>query len=360
MIVTILIFLAVLSVLVIAHEFGHYWAARWSGVKVEEFGIGFPPRLTYFTDKRGTKWSINLVPLGGFVKLKGEDGGGEKDDFAAQPKLKRATVLVAGVFMNFILAALLYAGASSFGAPVVLSGAEVPKFAKVQKEEMMILEVLPSSPAGEAGLPMGAELVAVNGVEAKEEASVHAQLKSLAQNGESATLTTRIKEETTDYTISPAFLEQSQAQGYGFVFAKTATVRFPFPVNLWVGFKTAVAYLGLIFVGFGQLLWNLVSGSGVSEAVSGPVGIAKMTGQVAQLGIVALMQFSALLSLNLAVLNILPFPALDGGRLFFLGIEAIRRKPVSEQLEGRIHQAGFLFLMILVILVTYRDIAQLF
>lgn len=360
MIATILIFLAVLSVLVIVHEFGHYAAARWAGVKVEEFGIGFPPRITYFTDKRGTKWSLNLIPLGGFVKLKGEEGGLASDDFAAQSKIKRAIILCAGVFMNVVLAAFLYGIVSMFGSPTILMNDEVPKFAHVVKEEMLILDVLATSPAGEVGIPMGSTLLAVNNVPALEDADVRAQLAELAATGQSAEFDVRIGDEEKSYTVAPAFLEEANLQGYGIIFADATHVRYPFPVSIWIGIRTAVEYMVMIVIAFAGLFWSLLSGGGVQEAVSGPVGIAKMTGQVAQLGIVALMQFAALLSVNLAVLNILPFPALDGGRLFFLGIEAIRRKPVSEAFEGRVHQLGFLFLMILVILVTYRDIARLF
>jgi regulator of sigma E protease len=360
MIVTILIFLLILSVLVVAHEFGHYIVARKAGVKVEEFGWGFPPRLTYFTDKRGTKWSINLIPLGGFVKLKEEEGGGtDPDGFAAQSKLKRAAILVAGVVMNVLVAMVLYSIVTLFGAPTIVEG-DVPRFAQVVKEQMLILEVAPGTAAASAELPMGSELISINGVLAQNEADTRTQLATLAAANESATLTVKINEEEKSYTVSPQKHEGEEQAYYGFYFAETKYIRYPFPVNIWIGIRTGFEYLGLIIMAFAGLLWSLISGGGVQEAVSGPVGIAKMTGQVAQLGIIPLLQFAAILSLNLAVLNIMPFPALDGGRLFFLAIEAIRRKPVSEQFEGRVHQIGFLILMILVILVTYRDIANLF
>ncbi len=360
MIVTILIFLLILSVLVIAHELGHYMVARKAGVKIDEFGWGFPPRLTYFTDKRGTKWSINLIPLGGFVKLKEEEGGGQSPDgFAAQSKLKRAAILVAGVVMNVIVAMVLYSVVVLFGAPTIVEG-ELPRFAHVVKEEMLILEVAPETPAASAGLPMGSELISINGVLAEDEANTRAQLSALAAANESATIAVKIKDTEKTYTLAPEKKDGEDQAYYGFYFAETKYIRYPFPVNIWIGIRTGFEYLFLIIVAFGGLLWSLVSGGGVQEAVSGPVGIAQMTGQVAQLGIVPLLQFAAILSLNLAVLNIMPFPALDGGRLFFLAIEAIRRKPVSELFEGRVHQLGFLFLMILVVLVTYRDIVQLF
>lgn len=360
MIATILIFLAILSVLVIVHEFGHYWAARWAGVKVEEFGIGFPPRITYFTDKRGTKWSLNLIPLGGFVKLKGEDGGLATDDFAAQSKFKRAVILLAGVFMNVVLAAVLYGVVSLFGSPTILSEGEVPRFAHVIKEETLILEVLQTSPAGEAGLPMGAALLEINDIPVIKDVEARDQLAQLAAANQAATFDVRVGEEEKSFTVLPAYLEAAGLQGYGVIFADATYIRYPFPVSIWIGIRTAFEYLILILIAFAGLFWSLITGGAMQEAVSGPVGIAKMTGQVAQLGIVALMQFAALLSVNLAVLNVLPFPALDGGRLFFLAIEAIRRKPVSEAFEARIHQLGFLFLMILVILVTYRDIVRIF
>ena len=359
MITTVLIFLAVLSVLVIAHEFGHYIAARRAGVTVEEFGLGFPPRLTAFTDKRGTKWSFNLIPLGGFVKLKGEDSGHEKDDFAAQSKRKRASILVAGVFMNFVLAALLYSIVSMFGAPTILDGQDTPVFAHVLREEILILDVLQDSPMSEAGIQAGSVLLSINQNAAISEEVVRTQLAELAQNDEMAEIRVQTGKEEYVYQVTPRYLEEANVNGFGFSFAHTAVIRYPFPVSLWIGFKVAAEYLWLIITAFVGLIWSLLAGGGVQEALSGPVGIAQLTGQAARLGIVTLFQFMALLSLNLAVLNILPFPALDGGRLLFLAIEAVRGKPVSEKVEGRIHQLGFLALMILVILVTYRDIVRI-
>lgn len=361
MITTILIFLAVLSVLVIAHELGHFWAARWSGVEVEEFGVGFPPRAGYVTDKKGTKWSLNFIPLGGFVKMKGEDGGSDKTDFAAQPKLNRAIILVAGVTMNFLLAAVIYAIVATVGTPTIISAdQEVPRFASVENRQLQIVGVAPGSPANEANVSMGSEILAINGQELQTEEEVRTLLTERAALDEPTEFKLQVGESQEMVQISPAYLESIDANGFGVMFAETATMKYPFPVSIWIGFRTAVEYLILIVIGFGTLLWGLITGSGVQEAVSGPVGIAEMTGQVARLGIVPLLNFAALLSLNLAVLNILPIPALDGGRLLFLGIEAVRGKPLSEETEGKIHQAGFILLMIMVILVTYRDIARLF
>lgn len=360
MIATILIFLAVLSVLVIAHELGHFWAARWSGVEVEEFGIGFPPRIGYIADKKGTKWSINMIPLGGFVKLMGEDGGDKPTDFAAQSKWKRALILTAGVIMNFLLAGVIYGIVASFGAPTIMTEGEVPKFANVTDEQLLIIDVLAESAADEASIPAGSEILAINGEMNLSEEGARELLSELGEGEESAIFTLQIGQEEQEFEVSPKYLEEIEANGFGILFAQTATARYPFPISILIGFKTAAEYLVLIIVGFGTLIWGLITGSGVQEAVAGPVGIAEMTGQVARLGIIPLLNFAALLSLNLAVLNILPLPALDGGRLLFLGIEAVRGKPLKEETEGKIHQAGFLFLMIVVILVTYRDIIRLF
>lgn len=370
---TVLLFLVVLSVLVLVHEFGHYVAARIVGVKAEEFGYGFPPRLLGFIKekagwrraKRGeqsvpgkTIWSVNWLPIGGFVRLKGElgEGGNDQDSFQAKPAWHRFFILGAGVAMNWLLAALIFSVAFSIGVPTELSS--LPSSAIITDRGVQVTEVLPASAADEAKLLPGDHITQVNGIAVKDAAHARDLLSQAAAN-QTVTLVART-DGAEPRTVKTAlrFLEELGHPGLGVALADIGTVRYPVPIALLEGVRLTATYTWMVVAGFGSLVKDLVSGLKPNADITGPVGIAVMTGRIAEQGTWSLMHFTAILSINLAVINFLPIPALDGGRVLFLIIEAVRRRKVHLNTEALVHRIGFLFLLILILLVTLQDLRR--
>lgn len=358
---TVLIFLLILSVLVLVHEAGHYFMARWSGMTVEEFGIGFPPRLFGKKDKKGTVWSINAIPLGGFVRIQGE-GGEERErfaegSFATKSIPWRFGVLVGGVVMNMLTAWVLFSGGFAIGLPSLLEGSAIDE-SLITDRTISVVEVLESSPAATAGILPGDAILAIDGevFTSGEEARA-----ALAPNEDSTPLRFTIKRdgEEKELEVTPQYIESLAKEGVGIALVETGTVQYPWYKAPLVGAQTTIGMTGAVIGGFWGLLSGLFTEQEVIAQLSGPVGIASLTGQVLDLGWVHMVQFAAMLSVNLAVLNILPFPALDGGRIVFLFIEAVRRKSITAKFEQSVHGIGFALLLILVLFVTYQDIVRL-
>lgn len=355
MFLTIIVFILILGLLVFVHELGHFVAARKNGVKVEEFGFGFPPRI--FGVKRGeTIYSLNWIPLGGFVKIKGEDGENREDEdsFSHKKIWRRAIILAAGVFMNFVLAAVLLSVGFMIGLPQVINGEN--GYAKISDAKVQVVQILENTPAADAGLHPGDAILEIDGQKLEDVEVMQSYLAGkidmpvrfiLERDGQ------KIEKE-----ISPTFLIETGRGGIGVGLIKTGIVSYPWYLSLWKGAESAVLFTGEVAIAFYELIKNLIVTQKVSVDLSGPVGIAVLTGQVARMGIIYLLQFTALLSINLAVINFLPFPALDGGRILFLIIEKIRRKPVSQKIENLVHNIGFSLLMLLILLVTYRDVIK--
>ena len=361
MIGTILLFLVLLSVLVLAHEWGHFAAARKAGMKVEEFGIGFPPRLFSWTDSRGTTWSLNLIPIGGFVRIQGENGENrfEPGSFATKSYFARFAVLFGGVFMNLVVAALLFTIGFAFGLPSVIEDG-VDSRAIVTGEAIHVVQVLADSPAAQAGLSEGDKVLSIDG---ETFTSGEASREALKPNADGSPIEMQFEHagEIKTVRLVPGYIEEIDRDGVGLALVETGQVRYPWYFAPVKGVTTTFGLTVDIVEAFGGLIRGaFTKDSNVAAQLSGPVGIAVLTGDVARLGFSHLIQFAAMLSVNLAVLNVLPFPALDGGRIFFLAIEALRRKPNSQKFEQGIHATGFLILIALVIFVTYRDIVNLF
>ncbi|MDQ7814616.1 MAG: M50 family metallopeptidase [Patescibacteria group bacterium] len=366
---TLLIFIIVLSVLVLIHELGHFLAARIFGVKAAEFGLGFPPRAIGMVKEKGrwkkvtsrdqteyhnTIWSLNWLPFGGFVKLKGEeaDGENEKDSLISKPIWQRLIVMAAGVGMNWILAAVLFFIVFTIGVPAALD--DVPAGATVTDKAIVITAVLPGSPAEEAGLKLGDQVLKLDDQAIPDEAKLREIIKS--QGDRAFKLGVRTFEGEKEYTLQPRLIEELGYSGIGVGLADAGTVKLgPWQAMRQSVIVTAFMTKEVVFA-FGGLFKDLVVERKVTQDLSGPVGIAIMTGQAARQGIVVLLQFAAILSLNLAVINFLPIPALDGGRAVFLAIEKIRRKPISRKLEVGMHNVVFILLIALIILITARDL----
>lgn len=384
---TLLIFLLVLAILVLAHEAGHFIVARRAGVRVDEFGFGFPPRILGiyrhphtkkfklvgfkklksvgkeegYEDLPATIYSLNLIPLGGFVKIKGEDGGDahDADSFAHKKPWIRSLILSAGVLMNVVTASVLLSIGFMVGIPAIL-GDTLPAGATVRDREVQIIEVAKESPAEAAGVEAGDALRMVNGDAVKNQDEAFQKISAGAAVG-NVQLDIMRGQEKKSFVITPKVLKEVGRPAIGVTLVDTGLVTLPWYRAIPEGIRATGSFFTEIVVSFGKVIGNLFAGTSVSGQLSGPVGIAVMTGQAARLGISYLLQFTALLSLNLALVNILPIPALDGGRLLFVAIEKIRRgKPVSRHAENLVHTVSFVLLLLLVILITAKDIGKFF
>jgi regulator of sigma E protease len=372
MLFTALVFIVILSLLVFVHEVGHFFTARFFKVKTEEFGFGLPPRICGWkklNGKRkffwgsapaeeikseGTILSLNWLPLGGFVTIKGQDGeSSDADSFAAQKAWKRFLILAAGVFMNLVLAAVLISGSYMIGAPQVIDDANAATARDVQ---IQIIQVLPESPAAAAGLAPGDTLLALDGKSFTGVAAVQSYINEKAAQ----TVKFQIKREgvTLEKEIIPA--KKGEIGQVGVALVKSGIVSFPWYEALWLGITTTFFLLIQIILGFYNLLKNVFIGQPAGVEVSGPIGIAVLTGQVARLGFVYILQFASMLSINLAIINFLPFPALDGGRVLFIIIEKIRGKKVNQKVEQIVHAVGLALLLLLFVVITGRDLLKLF
>jgi len=364
MFLTIVVFILILGLLIFVHELGHFILAKRAGIKVEEFGFGFPPRI--FGIKKGeTIYSLNLLPLGGFVKIYGEDGeksGSSKKDekraFYNKPISTRAVILVAGVTMNLVLAAFLLSIGYWLGLPAMVDD-ETTDLAGAR---VQITQVVFDSPAGQAGIKMGDTIKELTFAGQLLEISRVEQVQEFIDSyrGKEITVIIQRGDEVLEKTLVPRISPPENEGPLGIALARTAIVSYPWYRALIMGITSTASLTWFIIVTLGTILWQLLLTGRLAVEIAGPVGIFDLTGQAAQLGFIYILQFTALLSINLAIINALPFPALDGGRLLFLAIEKIKGSPVSQKVERIAHTAGFVILILLMIAVTWRDIVRIF
>jgi len=356
--VTILVFLVILTFLVLIHELGHFLTAKKFGIKVEEFGFGFPPRV--FGIKRGeTLYSVNALPIGGFVKLYGEDDAGsgkisktkkvDKDldrAFFTKPIWQRIVVVTAGVAMNFILAVII--------ATYLFSTQGIPQDGK----SVIVTEVSQNSPAASSGLKVGDSIESVNSVRVENtEALIN---ETQGKLGEEITLTVRRGDEAVGVKLTPRENPPEGEGSMGVAIEHNINFqKYPFPQSIFYGTKQAASDSVLVVTGFVDMIKTLVVKQSVPEGVAGPVGMAQLTGEFVKIGPEAVLSLVYMLTLSLAVLNILPIPALDGGRLFFILIEAITRRKVNPKYEAYAHMAGIILLLGFLLLVTYKDVLRI-
>lgn len=360
MILSIVVFLAVIGLLIFTHELGHFITAKRSGVKVEEFGFGFPPRI--FSVKRGeTVYSLNLLPLGGFVKIYGEDGEAKDDprSFVSKTILTKAKIIAAGVAMNFLLAIVLLSAGHIVGLPTVLDETNTDN---VRDVKIQIAEVRKDSPAFQVGLKTGDAII---GLKIQEQVIDNFEIDDL-QNfikdnaGREITMSVVRGKNRLDKNIVPRVDPPVGEGALGIAMVKTGVISYPWYLAIWKGIESTFILSRAMLFGFFAILKSLIFKGALIAEVSGPVGIAVLTGEVAQMGFNYILQFTAILSINLAIINILPFPALDGGRLLFLAIEKIKGSPVNPKIEQVIHMVGFSLLILLMLVVTFKDIVKVF
>ena len=355
MLVNILVFLGVLSLLVLVHELGHFFVAKKAGIWVEEFGFGLPPRI--WGKKIGqTIFSLNILPFGGFVKLHGEssDEGVSKPKraFVNKSKKVRVAVLLAGVVMNFLL------GIVAFGIVYSLSG--IPR----ETQNVRVIDVASDSPAQTGGLIVGDIVRKINVQDVK---STEAFIEEVDRfKGKNVVLEVESDSSGTTQTrrvsVNP---RQDPPSGEGPLGVAITTVEIYYPpvwqrpfYGAYFGFKDAVYWGRTVVSGIFQIFTDLSTGQAPKD-LAGPVGIFALTSEVYKVGILALINFIGILSVNLAILNIIPFPALDGGRLLFVVLESILGKKILPRVEAAAHTVGMIILLILIFAITARDIRGL-
>lgn len=355
---TIIVFIIVLGLLVFVHELGHFVMAKRAGMKVDEFGFGFPPRL--FGIRKGeTIYSVNAIPLGGFVKIVGEDGSNTTDprSFGNKSGWQRFAVLVAGVTMNVIFAWFLISIGMGAGLPTVLYEDEaLPSYAHLRDVKVGVLEVVPEGPAGQAGVKVGDFITRIDG---QDITSIEQAREITKENGDQPTqYTIKHGKEFLEKTITPR-ANPPEGQGpLGVALGSVGFVSYPWYMAPIKGFQATMSVMWLTLSAFGGLIAGLFQGENVGASLSGPVGIAVLTRDVTQLGLIYLLQFTAVLSVNLAILNAMPFPALDGGRILFLIIEKLRGRKLNVRAEQYANGIGFALLILLMIFVTIKDVTR--
>ncbi len=339
-----------LSLLILVHELGHFLTAKIFGVKVEEFGLGFPPRL--FGKKRGeTTYSVNSLPFGGFVKIYGEDDGDlniKKDprSFVSQPTWKKSVIVLAGVIMNIIFGWLIFSAVFMVGSP----------------EHLAVADVALDSPAEKAGFTSGDIIVEASfGGKTLNDPIKSDELISLVKSAGEEETSLKIKRggETLEINVAGRLNPPPGQGSLGVSLIEIGFKSEPFFKSFIKSAEATADTLGAITVGFFNFFGRLFFEPKIIETITGPVGIFALAAESGALGFVYLLQLIALISLNLAVLNLIPFPALDGGRFFFLLIEKLKGSPLSRRFQMIVNGLGFAFLIVLMVVVTIQDIGKL-
>jgi regulator of sigma E protease len=369
---TVVIFFAILIVLILVHEFGHFIVAKKSGIRVDEFGIGFPPKI--FGKKIGeTEYTVNLLPLGGFVSIWGEnptdedyvEGADKERSFVQKPRYIQAAVLVAGVCMNILFAFFLYTIAFTVGMPTQID--ETVPYSEYTDIQLFVTGVLENAPAFDVLKPND-ELLALhtNSAEISKGKSFTPETVSnfiSASNGDPVVFEVSRRGEKLSLPVQPSqnILEdkpETLAVGFSMLQVGVKDTSFVQAI-LDAGTQTYDSFVS-IFFGLSSFFAGFLDGSSDFSQVSGPVGIVGLVGDATALGFIWVLTFSAFISLNLAVINLLPFPALDGGRVVFVIIESIIRRPIKPIIATRINQFGFIALLTLMAIVTVNDVIKIF
>ena len=343
-VISTLAFLAVIVVLVLAHELGHFFTAKARGVTVQEFGLFLPPRL--LSIKRGeTIYSLNLIPLGGFVKMAGEEDPKVKGSLAGKSIGTRLMVLSAGSIMNLLLPIILFSVAFMVPHDTITG-------------KVTIEDVVANSPAAAAGIRTGDTILSAGGRLVNNSIDIHRYIE--LNLGKEITLLVKHRDGTEETLRLIPRWKPPQGQGAVGVLLKnseTTIVRTSEP--FWRAIPMGAVACVETFILFKNGIVSMVIGT-VPAQLTGPVGIAQMTGQVAQAGFSPLLEFAAFLSINLGIINIFPLPALDGGRIAFVLLEWVRGgKRISVKAESKVHLIGFILLMAFFLAVTYNDIIRI-
>lgn len=333
---TIIIFCVIIAI----HEFGHFISAKIFGITVFEFAIGMGPKIFSF-EKGGTKYSLRLLPIGGYCSMDGEDGESVNPNaFCNKSVWKRFVVLVAGATMNVVLGFAIFAGMFSF----------LP-----QQPSNVVGEVIESSAFSEAGILPDDKIVKMESEKFSSGIRTYNDISFfIFQNQDAETkITVKRNGEKYIFNVTPKYDLESGRKLFGF---KPAVYQKNLFSILYLSFWQSVFVVKVVLISF----WQLITGTVPITSLSGPVGIINEINTAAKTSVFSVLNLASLISINLGVVNLFPFPALDGGRILFLIIEKIRRKPLSQNQEGIIHMIGFAILMLVAVFITFSDITKLF
>lgn len=355
--VSIIPTIVVLGILIIIHEYGHFIACRLTGVKVEKFSVGFGKEILKWKGKRETEFVVSALPLGGYVKPQGESlsevdpDNLKKGDFLAAPLWARMVIIVAGVVMNYVLAIVLFSALFMIGKPV--PGPEVGGFVE-------------GYPAADSGLQVGDRILDVNGIPVGTWTELTEAFSAIEEKefifrvdraGEAGTVQKEIHLFPNVVTVDDVFGDTHELKRIGITPNPESNIleRYGFRESVQKGFGRVVEITVMTHRAIGYLIMGKMS----MRTLSGPIGIINLTGQAAKLGLRYLIELTAILSISLAVINLLPIPALDGGHFLFLLIEGIRRRRLSLKFQERATQVGFALLMVLMVFVVYNDLINM-
>lgn len=357
--VTAILVIAILVSLIVVHELGHFIAAKLFRIRVEEFGIGYPPRAFLLGKIRETEYTLNWIPFGGFVRLFGEDdqrahGRGSLID---APRWKQAIILVAGVTMNAIAAFMLFVGAYSVGIlhPVEEPGPGV---------RLVVSDIVAGSPAHVAGVQLGDELVALEDASGTEAELTPSGVMAFVSEraGEELSLTYAQAGTTTTATVRPAHAvvaEEAGRPAIGIGLVLVTTEALPLSEAFVEGYYHTIGMFKVVGVGIGTLLKDAVMGKPDLRDIAGPVGIVSAVGEAADNGWGYVLSLAGFISVNLAIINLVPIPALDGGRLLVIAVEGAMRRSAPKIAVQLLNTVGLALIILLMVTVTYNDIARL-
>ncbi len=378
-VIGVVIGLLILIFLVVIHELGHAIMAKKAGVKVEEFGVGFPPKAKKISNWGDTELTLNWLPLGGFVRLKGEyDSSNKKGDYGKASYWQKTKILAAGVMVNWFFAAFLFMILALFGTlPKVFDNQFVINADySISKSPVTVTYVAKDSPADKAGIKLGDEILAI-----KNEDLTSDNLAKITEKNAGKTISVEIKNKSGKSEKSVKLNDKkAEKQGYfGVQYMTNSYIRSTWSAPL-VGLGTAVQYTGETLGGLGKLVADLATGiakkasldsntrtsgekdlSNVSKSVAGPIGILGVIFPAAtEAGISTVIYLAALISLTLAIMNFLPIPAMDGGRWFLMTIFKLSRKKLTKEIEEKVQFAGVMIIILLTVLVLWADVSKLF
>lgn len=353
-----------LIALIIVHELGHFIAAKLSGMRVDEFGIGYPPRAFTVATIGETAYTVNWLPLGGFVRIHGENGAEDADPraFSARPRILQAIVLVAGITMNLLFAYVLITGALIAGTPRVLSDSELAQATRLQ---LAVANVLPGSPAAHAGLMPGDSIIVAHDALGEWRASDPKSFSAFIAESKGAQVTLDITRNDVAQTIvaTPAqgvATNDKTRYAIGVEVATIGVVPVPFLTAITEGAELTWGVIKISAAGLAHFFASIATFSADFSQVAGPVGITVLVGSATMQGIGNLLSIIAIISVSLALINLVPIPALDGGRLLMVLIEGVIRRPINVKVTNVVNVVAFALLIPLMLVVSAHDIFKLF